>query len=188
MKTQKELKQEYEEILKTEVWEGSPDMVKHCMKNIGHIVELENGDIVVLDKPTIKKRFCFGYSCSPHDTESYDNANKMVDHARASEDYFRKENLKQIENKIERLKDETRARFKWGIMANYREDNSSKLKTLYQYDQFDGKEHTEATADDINRVIEGYKEVKKAFEKRLSTYLKRYGLKHVHAWSYWRDA
>ena len=54
-------------------------------KKANHIVELENGDIVVIEKPTIKKDFCFGYSDSRYDTEDYDRANEMAAHARTSE-------------------------------------------------------------------------------------------------------
>ena len=42
------------------VWE-SEDMRKWCIKNASVIVELENGDITDIDKPSIQKDFCFGY-------------------------------------------------------------------------------------------------------------------------------
>lgn len=39
----------------------------------------------------------------------------------------------------------------------------------------------------ISKLIDGYKTVKTAFVKRLNTYLKRYGMSKVEAWSYLRD-
>lgn len=38
--------------------------------------------------------------------------------------------------------------------------------------------------DDIQKIIDGFKEVRKAFEKRIDTYLKRYGTTKVNSWSY----
>lgn len=38
--------------------------------------------------------------------------------------------------------------------------------------------------DDIQRIIDGLQEVRKSFDKRLNTYLKRYGLSKINAWSY----
>ena len=54
--TQKELKVLYKTILENEVW-NTADMVDYCIKKANYIVEIENGDIVVIEKPTIKKRF-----------------------------------------------------------------------------------------------------------------------------------
>ena len=50
------------------------------------------------------------------------------------------------------------------------------------------KNYQELEGENLKRVIEGHKIVKAKFEKRLNTYLKKYGLTKVHAWSYWRDA
>lgn len=188
MKKQKDLKLMYEDILRSEVWKDEK-MVKHCLKEMGYIVGLENGDIIILEKPRIKKDFCFGYSDSSYDTVDYDNANDMAHHARKSEEYFIDKNLDQIRDTIKGLKSKEGARFKWGISTKYTgQKENSKLKEIYQYDQFDGKEHTEVSKDDIDRVIQGYEEVEKAFNKRLKTYLKRYGLTKVNSWSYWKDA
>jgi hypothetical protein len=51
----------------------------------------------------------------------------------------------------------------------------------------EGKKGEQLTQDEINRIIEGFQEVKKAFTKRLNTYLKRYGLTKVHSWTYLSD-
>lgn len=36
--------------------------------------------------------------------------------------------------------------------------------------------------------LAGLARVRKAFRKRLDTYLKRYGTKKLHTWSYWANA
>ena len=40
---------------------------------------------------------------------------------------------------------------------------------------------------DIQAIIDGLEVVKKQFEKRLNTYLKRYGLSKLNVWTYLRD-
>lgn len=64
MSTQKELKQKYADILAADVWHDDQEMIDFCLKEAGYIVELVNGDIIVIKKPKIKKDFCFGYSDS----------------------------------------------------------------------------------------------------------------------------
>jgi hypothetical protein len=38
--------------------------------------------------------------------------------------------------------------------------------------------------DEIEIIISGLEEVRKAFTKRIDTYLKKYGTSKVNAWSY----
>jgi phosphoglycolate phosphatase-like HAD superfamily hydrolase len=66
----------------------------------------ENGFYAEIEKPSIKKNFCFGYSLSSYDTESFDNAGRMAEHARTSADYFREKNLAGLKEKVEYYKDE----------------------------------------------------------------------------------
>lgn len=189
--TQKELKAAYEKILSTEVWPKSPDMVKFCVKKAAHIVELTNGDIIALEKPDIKKDFCFGYRDSRYDTEEYDAANRMAAHASTSTDYFLSENLHEIDKTIEQLEGKEWNSWDYYVgIRYYSQPESSKLKTLlafYWHDE-SSKKYPKLEGEDRARVLEGYKAVKASFEKRLHAYLKRYGLSKVNTWSYWVDA
>lgn len=192
MMNQKELKQKYAEILAADVWGQDSKMIEFCVKEAGHIVELENGDIIPIKKPNIEKNFCFGYRDSRYDTVEYDRANAAADHAKKSVDYFLKENLKGINEKIAMLegKDADRIEFRIRIPYNGQPENSQ-LKTIDQYYRWDDRGQSKyqlLEGEDLQRVIEGYKIVKAAFEKRLASYLKRYGLSKVHSWSYWQDA
>ena len=49
MKTQKELKDLYMEIVKTEVWPNSLTMQEYSRKKAAYIVELSSGKIICLD-------------------------------------------------------------------------------------------------------------------------------------------
>lgn len=186
--TQKELKALYKTILENEVW-NTADMVDYCVKKANHIVELENGDIVVIEKPTIKKDFCFGYSDSRYDTEDYDRANEMAAHARTSEEYFISENLKQIDNMIEDLIN-THSYKAYKSVNYYNQPKDSKLKSVRFVKWFEVAEPDwqELTENEVTALIKGYEIVKENFIKRLNTYLKKYGLSKVNSWSYWQDA
>lgn len=193
MSNQKELKQRYAEILAAEVWHNDQKMVDYCVKKAGYIVELDNGDILAIEKPSIDKDFCFGYSDSRYDTEDFDRANDMAHHARTSQEYFLEQNMKGIDEMIARLEGEESNRLVFKVCIPYSgQPMSSKLKAIHLYNRWDQSEYAkrfpELMGADRQKVIEGYKVVKADFEKRLNAYLKRYGLSKVHAWSYWRDA
>ena len=189
--TQKELKTEYERILASEVWKGSPDMVSFCVKKAGHIVELIDGSIVVIEKPSIQKNFCFGYRDSRYDTEEFDEANKMAAHASSSTDYFLSENLSEIDKIIAHLEGTERNSWEYHIcIPYYGQSETSKLKKLqafYWHDEH-GQKYPKLEGENRARVLEGYKAVRASFEKRLHAYLKRYGMSKVNTWSYWVDA
>ena len=190
MANQKDLKNLYRDILASDVWAGSPDMVDWSVKKVAHIVQLSNGDIIAIDKPSIKKDFCFGYSDSRYDTKDYDRANDMAAHARSSVDYFMQENLAGLDSTIAQLSG-TDGRFVPHIRIPYSgQSKDSKLKAIQWYGRWDDNKdkYPALTGDDLQRVIDGYKIVRDGFVKRLNTYLKRYGLQHVNSWSYWRDA
>ena len=57
--TQKELKEMYMNIIKTEVCEDE-HMQNFAKKQCAYVVQFSNGDIVDIEKPSIKKDFCFG--------------------------------------------------------------------------------------------------------------------------------
>lgn len=189
--TQKELKQQYAEILSSEVWHGNKGMIDFCLKKAAYIVELDNGDIVALEKPTIKTDFCFGYRDSRYDTEEYDNANAMADYAATSTDYFISENLNELDNLIWRLEQDDPFPFDYYLRTQYiGQPEDSKLKTVdaFYWHTDEAKTFPRLDGENRERIIAGYREVRAAFVKRLNAYLKRYGLSKINTWSYWLDA
>lgn len=185
--TQAERKIKYREALAAEVWRNDEKMVDFCMKQIAYIVELENGGLVALEKPRIKKNFCFGYQLSRYDSESYDTANEMADHAAKSTEYFIEKNMEQVKSWIDTLND------KDGIYSGakyYKSPDNSVVQdiTVIPYWQTPRPEHQPITDKDRAALIAGWKQVGKDFLKRLNSYLKRYGMSKVNTWSYWVDA
>ena len=45
-----------------------------------------------------------------------------------------------------------------------------------------------ATQEEIDAILTAYKEAAADHEKKVRSYLKRYGTSKVNAWTYWRDA
>lgn len=186
---QRELMRHYSDILRRDVWHNDQKMIDFSVKEAAYIVELVNGDIIAIEKPVIQKDFCFGYSDSPYDTENFDRANDKVLYARTSIDYFMTENLSGIDSMIENLNTKNRSRFDFYICIPFTgQPQNSKLKGLFKFFCHDECKHgVKLEGEDRQRVIDGYVIVRAEFVKRLERYLKRYGLRKIHAWSYWRD-
>ena len=193
---QKALFELYMNIIKTEVW-TSPDMVEYSRKKTQHIVQMQNGDIIAIDKPKIETTFCFGYGMYLQSTdEEYQNARKMENHARTNENYFIEENLRGIEEIITALRNKDIKVYTYTAYTG--QPYNSKLKNFMTCRFWETPEETphrfynlrdvkELDEIDRERLAKGYEIVKAHFEKRLHTYLKRYGLKKLNTWTYLVD-
>ena len=189
MKDQKTLKEEYMDIIAREVWPKSKSMQDYARKTVAYIVELDNGEIADIDKPRIEKDFCFGHGyCGVSTEEEYKAAAAMRDKAASSMDYFLRENLKGIDGWISDLEDERNKVYKRPHYINQTAD--TKLKAVCVCRAWDSpgyRDAVEMTKDERKAMADGYREVRQAFEKRLHTYLKTYGLSKVNTWTYLGD-
>ena len=185
---QAELKDLYKKLI-SEYWKDAK-MVDHCVKSAAYIVELENGDITEIEKPHIETRFCFGYGyCGVSTEEDYRNAADMMHYADTHEDYFISENMKDINGYIESLKDDKIRVFKY---VHYCGKCDIRLKSIGFYRYYEEPANNlvdckELTIQERQALIDGYEIVKKQFEKRLQTYLKKYGLTKLKTWTYLSD-
>lgn len=186
---QQELKNLFKEII-TDYWKKDAKMIDYCIKSTAYIVQLADGDIYSIDKPTIETSFCFGYGyCGVSTEEQYKNAHDAMHYADTHEDYFISENLKQIDEYIESLQDESLRVYKY---VHYCGNCDARYKDIcfiryYESPASNLKDCKEITADERQALIAGYEEVKKQFQKRLDTYLKRYGLSKIRTWTYLSD-
>lgn len=174
-----------EEYLRRITANGNEHWRKYHEDNIGALVVLTNGDIFCIEKPRIKTHFCFGES--GYDA---DDASHMAEVARTREDYFLRENLRDIKRKIDLLSCRVACHCDRLASCRYYSDRDGIVAVGF-YDRFDrngNRIDEELCEEDRERVLEGYRKVYAAFEKRLHTYLKRYGLSKIHSWTYWRDA
>lgn len=182
---------------KRKAW-NSEDMIKHFRKKVSGLYRLSNGGILRFEKPNIETSFCFGYSDSRYDTEDYDRANNMVRHASSDENYFLKENLKWYDSEIKKI-NEKKDHLCIHRVSYYSQKeplNVWKFSVLpwHTFDECTKGEHrswltdlSEVNGVDRAIILNALKEERAKFEKRLKTYLKKYGLSKLKVWSYWRD-
>lgn len=175
------------------VWPNDQKMINYCLNKVSDYVILDDGSFITIDKPTIEKDFCFGYHHSRYDTESYDAAGAAAQNARENVNYFLKENLEKIDEYLRLLDDSD---YVPAVRKEYwRSPEDSPLKALdlierYKWNYellYDKTKYRELSANELQNVKAGYKQARKKFEKRLQTYLKRYGLSKVNSWTYWLD-
>lgn len=194
--TQKELKEKYMDIVRTEVFPDSPEMQEYMRKEFYYAVELADGDMYVITKPRIHKNFCFGFGMYGADLDNdQERAEDAAQQARESEAYFFRENLKQIDQCLDQLTNPAYEGYKYN---NYSGRHQSNLKTYtmcYSWDNPDNQpdrwerlqDVKKMTREEIDALIKGYEEVRQMFIKRLKTYLKKYGLSKINVWTYLRD-
>lgn len=178
-------------------WE-SERMIKHCISRLSNDCTLSNGHIMTFEKPYIKTSFCYGYSLSNTDSESFDNANEQARKAQEDVINFINENIDHsgIKRAYEALNNSKKVYYSlnhYGFInvENLRnEHDECRLRCEFgtesemykQYIQF------ELNDDDKKLIMEKLSEELQKFVKRLNTYLKKYGLSCVKSWSYWQDA
>ncbi len=182
---EKALRAEYMERImagETEHWR------KYYEGEIGVLVRLEDGRILNIGKPRIETRFCFGES-----GYDYDEAQAAADRAATSENYFRMQNLSKYQETIDILSRKPRTDYKYweNVWVAEKYFNKPGIVSMHigpMWGRNGEKEHEKVSEEDRERLLEGYRKAYAAFEKRINTYLKRYGMSKVVTWTYWRDA
>lgn len=185
----------HEFLLKEEfakIWKDK-NMQDYCLKKVSNCVRADFGGLVEFEKPNIETRFCFGYHDSATDTESYDAANDACENF--GETQFLRSNLKDMREALRLFEDCTKregpAVKSLYFTRKYSSSNIYKILFLDEYDakdkawRFDGL--TKATDEDFRKCFEAQKEEFTKFEKRLKSYLKKYGTTKLKKWTYWAD-
>lgn len=190
---------------------NSQRMIDYCVNKVAAVAELPGGELITVDKQSIETRFCFGES-----GYDFDDAVKAAAHARTSCEYFKAENMKAYRDMIKTLEEaktmegrqvatlpkrgnyngqaaDCRLRFvEWKRLSEVLDDlgGSAFLADLPGKTIKEGEywEYKILTADEIDIIINAWKQAAAAHEKKVDAYLKRYGTSKVHAWTYWRDA
>lgn len=185
MEDNKKLWQEYEANYIAEYGdnETSRKYIAWLQKSyIDSLIRLSNGKIVEIEKPKMQTNFCFGYGWVDPNGEEKDAADEMAEYAKESQEYFIKKNLKQVDEIIERAKHPGYKGYLWSSGTK----NIYSVSFMDEYRRmcaFDGKGE-ELTEEDKTTYINALQACKARFEKRLQTYLKRYGMSKIRTWSY----
>lgn len=197
------------EMLKAEyrkAWD-SEKMVDYCVNDLANVAILPDGGIISIEKQSIKTSFCFGES-----GYDYEDAQKMAIHASKSFEYFKEQNMKSFNEWIADLEETLEENPKYFIVirdihytgqeTDCRLRSLEWLKTWQVLDAFGGSAYLSelpgkriethkgriATHEEIKIILEAYKQARTAHEKKVDTYLKKYGLSKVDTWTYWREA
>lgn len=139
-----------------------------------------NGRIFTIEKPEIKKDFCFGHGF----THTYEEAAKLANIASASEDYFRKKNIEEIVRMIEKLDSDDYLFYllSTGVEGVYkiesRHANDLRVREVEAYIM---------DADQRAMARAAYRKELDKMNKRVDQYLKRYGLTKIRVWTYDQD-
>lgn len=145
------------------------------------LIRLGNGKIVEIEKPKMQTNFCFGYGWVDPNGEEEDAADKMAEYAKKSQEYFIKKNLEQVDKLIERANNAGYKGYLWS--SGNLIYSVSFMDEYRRMTAFNGKSE-EITEEDKTTYINALQACKARFEKRLQTYLKRYGMSKVRTWSY----
>lgn len=205
MNTNKEmLRSEY-----AKVWHKDGKMVDYCVGKVAALAVLPDGGIIPVEKQGIEKHFCFGES-----GYDYDDAQQAAAHARTSESYFKRENMKVFRRTINDLLEVLNGLSNYRVVINekayYSQDEDCRICSFqfvrlsevieacggscFMPDLFGkeieihGQKKRIATPKETELILEAYKAAAAQHEKKVDAYLKRYGTSKVNAWTYWRDA
>lgn len=178
-----EIKTEYFDALRNIYGESTATYVLSRTDEI-----ISHNDLVFgIERPTMQKHFCFSYGDPWSEFDSWGDAYAAVRNAQTNEEYFVAENLKQVSRYLEHLRSALAnvdsAIPNFGIRV-FRTDRDPR------YGDIDFVRHESDVCRDtalIEKLISAYEAVQNRFEKRLRSYLKRYGLKHIRSWTYMSD-
>ena len=146
--------------------------------------KLPCGDYIPFDKHDIEKNFCFGYGYSA----SCDEAQELADKAKKDPEYFLSENLNKYDKEIADCIDDEM------LLYLYKDIKRLQESPVWSYMFYDNKLVAEqnlsysvyrlATDEERNIIETSLKLERAKFEKRLQSYLKKYGLSKLHVWTY----
>lgn len=188
--TDKELKELYREELDT-IWKGDQRMIDHCLKSsTGYIMVGEK--IIPFQKPSIRKEFYH-----PEHGYDYDDVQENINKISDNEEYFIQQNIENTDvyHNLEKLKSakSDKNQHYITIEEQYADSNVGYIKynepsALYRNgNKYDPTTEKKLDDETIDALIEKSEEELDKFNKRLKTYLKKYGLSKVSHSSYWAD-
>ncbi len=132
---------------------------------------------ILLNKPSIKTEFCF------HDEgPNYDFYKEVTSSDERLQKYFLNRNRWTFTEDIDFIKKEGR------IYIDLQSYSNGRAGISRHGNEWGRKVCEEATAEETALILEGLKFALAKFDKRLNAYVKRYGVKKIHTWTYWADA
>lgn len=169
---------------------------EYCKKTTFGVLKFEDNTYLQFKKPIIETSFCFGYGyCGVSSVEDEQRASDMEEYARTNEKYFLDENLEQVDSRIKILKEVLESDYKVICFmkdeqevsyCDYKKMGDKIVDKAYCHD-YTNKIYRVATNKEVKLILKAYQEVRASFEKRLHTYLKKYGLSKLRTWTFLSD-
>ena len=210
----KEQKERIRKVYATDVWHNDQRMTDYSVNKAAVLIEFPNGEFIPIDKQNIVKDFCFRESGYDYDeaasmahvartSESYFMQENMKE--------FRSM-LDSIEEQYEMFSEspslpcyvltiserpyigqpETSPLKEIGFIRGgdlLGELGGSVIRELpgLRFTHWDNP-YRIPTREELDAIKAACEQAAKEHEKKVNTYLKKYGLSKVHSWTYWRDA
>ena len=177
---QSEDMKEFSELFKT--W--------YYLDHTAEALKVDEKHFITFDKQDIEKSFCFGWSAmyGPTCEEATDMCHNF------SEAEFKAENLKRFDREykhaLEAVEDEQIT-----LGQNYTrgtsEESGAEIMFIKKRGAKDYDGDITLSVEDSTKLREAYKQkvqdLRNEFEKRLDSYLKKYGLSKIRRWTYCAD-
>lgn len=154
--------------------------IKYFEKTTSEYVVLDNDCCLLLEKQHIKKNFCFGYYYDVSEVEGCEELAQNVE-------YFLEKNRRNLYKKSE----------KYVALNSYESGKILRYVPLEEYQDAEREGQlfwygnnlepyflNDSENERLNNAID---KANAKFEKRLQTYLKKYGLSKVNTWTYWAN-
>lgn len=173
------------------VWGDDEKMVGHCVKSASGYIDFGR-ELLVMDKPHIKTDFWFG-----EHTWDYDEVCDECEKARHDVERFKRENIAwncTAQRHLDEIEDGRRKPYIF-FKHYYSQPDDCPLCYVQWCSEFDSRDaydlknkpNREMTGEELARFKEFCEDEVAKFEKRLDSYLKRYGLSKCHFGVYWAD-
>ena len=135
-----------------------------------------HGGVYLLPKYSIEVQFCW------HDEgEQYEEYKHITSDEDRLKKYFLRENLDKCDRNLNMLTSEYEV-----VLTLSESFNEIRLKQIMGWNRIEEND-IRMTQEDKQIIREALMWCRGLFEKRLNTYLKRYGTSKLHTWTYWAD-
>ena len=211
------MKKSDKEMLRVEFGKAWHDerMRDYCTNQVTSYAELPDGKIITIDKQSIKKHFCFGEHGYDFDNAVHmaNYASESTEYFKRENMKYFTEWINDLETSINNGHVDVSGNYVLVINPIHYTGQSADCRlacvSFYQLwaviDACGGSCNLEtlpgrtitirgrenckvATKEEIQIILAAYKEAMETHEKRVNTYLKKYGMSNVRTWTYWADA
>lgn len=175
------------------VWGDDKEMMDYNRKKFSSAIRLQNGGLLCFERPKICNRFCF-----EDEGVGLKNYKFVTSDAERLKKYFLSQNLVGFEREIELLSNPDGTNGTLYIQREHyaRQTAPLNLWRWVCWNELDVRdnpwkypgEYEKMTDADRKAILAGDNHERDKFEKRLQTYLKRYGTSKIRTWTYWANA